>query len=215
MSSGRMYRDGATVPRYLKFNRVRVSTPWRGLSGFACAIDHRCFRREVDENRRGTGGSDGFCDRSHSALTRKMGAESQNDQNNQGELLAGFLLPGPCAGDGRHGLRARAERCARHASLGMKVLERCRLCPAAEPDSYFGNFGRSAQDCRSEPIVCGYCCACRSSRRRSGSRRNGPPASRPEISITASRTRSRIVIGIGWSGPHQNSIPRIGVSVPL
>src|SRR5437868_11302342 len=26
-------------------------------------------------------------------------------------------------------------------------------------------------------------------------------ASRPEISITPSRTRSRIVIGIGWSGP--------------
>src|SRR3984957_13100051 len=36
-------------------------------------------------------------------------------------------------------------------------------------------------------------------------------ASRPEISITASRTRSRIVIGIGWSGPHQSTKPRIGV----
>jgi hypothetical protein len=29
-------------------------------------------------------------------------------------------------------------------------------------------------------------------------------ASRPEINITASSTRSRIVIGIGWSGPLSN-----------
>src|ERR1700722_12560573 len=35
-------------------------------------------------------------------------------------------------------------------------------------------------------------------------------ASRPEISITASKARSRIVIGIGWSGPHQGSDLRIG-----
>jgi hypothetical protein len=28
-------------------------------------------------------------------------------------------------------------------------------------------------------------------------------ASKPETSITASKARSSIVIGIGWSGPHQ------------
>src|SRR4051794_9521823 len=39
-------------------------------------------------------------------------------------------------------------------------------------------------------------------------------ASRPEINITASRTRSSIVIGIGWSGPPVGSKPRIGVSAP-
>src|SRR5258708_30357457 len=33
-------------------------------------------------------------------------------------------------------------------------------------------------------------------------------ASRPEISITASRTRSSIVIGIGWSGPLVSSANR-------
>jgi hypothetical protein len=37
-------------------------------------------------------------------------------------------------------------------------------------------------------------------------------ASRPEISITPSRTRSSIVIGIGWSGPLVKTKPRIGLS---
>jgi hypothetical protein len=57
----------------------RVSTQRRGMYGFVRASVHRCFRREVDENRRGTVGSDGSGDctiepevERHAKLKRKI-----------------------------------------------------------------------------------------------------------------------------------------------